>query len=358
MRQRRRRRAADANATGVLAVVTSPLQLLHAAEALERLGLERAAVRLTVLAPREPVAVAQLRAVWQDDPWPDTQWLDAPGAAGKYAFLRREAASAPEVLVIGEYRLDLLRELANRSRTRRVVLVDDGNATRLVAHRREARRAGHGAPPARLAGTAAVRERLHRVAGVRGTDPAAVTYCTIYDLAVTAPDTVVRHRYERLRRRHPPPSATGPAVFLGSNLVESGVLPEHAYRDLVAAAVASEPRPELYLPHRRESDAKVATLAAQLGMAVRRPPVPVELDLAAGATRPARVYATVSSTLDTLAVLFDGALPLCALLPDETVVAPPARASFAALTGALRAGASAGVEIVDVVGGGRAGRPS
>jgi hypothetical protein len=321
------------------AVVTSPLQLLHAGEAVETLGIDRDELLLTVVLPGERTGSEQLRAVFADDPWPHTEWLVAPNVVRKLWWLAGAGRRPLETLIVGEYRLDLLRELASRTRPATTVLVDDGNATRFVARRRAALAAGEPPPPLRLAGTGTTRQRAHRVVGVRGPDPSALVYCTIYDLPVAPPDRVVRHTYARLRRRHPPPAperGTAPALFLGSNLVETGILSETSYRSLVAAAVAQTPRPERYVPHRRERREKVEALARAYDLTVADTRLPIELELATAPQQPARVYATLSSALETLRVVFDHRLPISALLPATSAVAPDARANYELTVAAWR----------------------
>jgi hypothetical protein len=299
-------------------VVGTPRQLLGAAEWVASTGRHRHDVHLTILESTDATTSAQLRALVDDDPWPRVEIRPLGSSSTRWALLRDAEARAGSVdtVVIGEYRLTLLRELVTRVRAREVVLTDDGNATLLVAHHRELLAAGgRGLPSMRLNGSRDSRRHLHRLVGLSGSHPAQVRYSTIYDVAAVAPDSVSAHGFDHLRSRMPALRPGGTPAILGSNIAESGIISCHHYSLLVERLVGRIGRAE-YWPHRREDPAKVAAIAQQHGLVVRRHSTAVERGVFQTSRRPDVVAAVVSSAVDSFLVMFDDL---------EVITEPPPR---------------------------------
>jgi hypothetical protein len=82
---------------------------------------------------------------------------------------------------------------------------------------------------------------------------------------------------------------------VGSSLVESGVVRLEPYLDALAGLAERTGRTGRYFAHRKESDAKLALLAAETGLQVVRPDVPLEIELRRGPV--ARVLASFPSSV-------------------------------------------------------------
>lgn len=297
------------------AVVGTPRQLLGAAEWVHATGRSRSDVHLTVLLPADANSAQQTLALLADDPWPACDVVRLRGTRDRYSWLREMTRSSGtvEALLIGEYRLTLLRELADRLRPDELVLTDDGNATVLVANHRNRRNSGRrGLDSLRLNGSTDSRKHLHRIAGLHGREPDRLVYSTIYGLAPQQPDRVEGHRFDHLMSRGDIPAMGRDGVVLGSTLAESGIIGVETYERLVGELLTNLDACE-YWPHRREDPAKVRHLADRFGLRVRSWDMPVERAILSGAQRPSAVGAVVSSALDSLAVMF----------PDMTVIGHP-----------------------------------
>lgn len=319
-------------ASRTLVVVKSPLQLLNAGEAIDALGLDVDHTRLVVLQQPEPAARRQLQAVLAHRQWPATTIVEPRQLTPwwrKYRWL--QASSRPRLqfarVVIGEYRLTLLRHLVHRLRPAEVVLLDDGNGTLLLAeHRRDGTSARRGLPAVepRLTGVpqSRLRRALHGVVRLDARPLDALTYFTIYDLPGSGHDRVVRHTYAHLRARFATPAVSDRAVFVGSSFAETGIMTVDAYLDVVRAATEQAGTSLEYLPHRREEPAKLARIERGLGLRVVTPEAPLELAFLQAGTVPATVYGVLSTALDTLAVLFGERISLRALRPPAQALNP------------------------------------
>lgn len=299
-------------------VVGTPRQLLGAAEWVASTGRNRRDIQLTILDSTDATTSAQLRALVDDDPWPRVEIRPLGSSGTRWALLRdaESRAGSIDTVVIGEYRLTLLRELVTRVRAREVVLTDDGNATLLVARHRELLSTGRrGLPSMRLNGSRDSRRHLHRLVGLSGSHPQQLMYSTIYDVPSVSPDTAQRHRFEHLRSRLPAVRGGGRPAILGSNIAESGIISSHHYSLLVERLV-DRIGPAEYWPHRREDPTKVDEIAARHGLVVRRHATAVERGVFETTRRPDVVGAVVSSAVDSFLVMFDDL---------EVVTMPPAR---------------------------------
>jgi hypothetical protein len=299
-------------------VVGTPRQLLGAAEWVASTGRDRRDIQLTILDSTDATTSAQLRALADDDPWPRVEIRPLGSSSTRWALLRDAEARAGSIdtVVIGEYRLTLLRELVTRVRAREVVLTDDGNATLLVARHRELLSTGRrGLPSMRLNGSRDSRRHLHRLVGLSGSHPQQIRYSTIYDVTAVAPDSVQRHRFDHLRSRLPSLRGGGRPAILGSNIAESGIISSHHY-ELLVERLVDRIGPGEYWPHRREDPAKVEALAQRHGLVVRRHSTAVERGVFATSRRPDVIGAVVSSAVDSFLVMFDDL---------DVVTEPPAR---------------------------------
>lgn len=209
-------------------------------------------------------------------------------------------------LVVGDPASGLFQFLMVFARAREVVIIDDGSSTRestdLIAKGGPLVRwptAGRGQAP-----------WPRRVLGGRTTrwltpGPArAVSLFTVMP-AVEVPGMAVEaNGYAWLRTRMPDPSVTERTDLVGSSLVETGLVDEDVYLDLVRLA-ASEGEVGRYFAHRREGESKLARIASETGLDIVRPELPLEMILGEGPV-PRRVVTFPSSVAFTLPVVLSG----------------------------------------------------
>ncbi|MGX5184040.1 hypothetical protein ACWKT5_14765 [Streptomyces avermitilis] len=271
-----------------LAFVESPVQLLNVLEwaytnALHDPG---AGLTLVVLSPTDPMTRGQLRRMAElaRDEGYEVRWEEARGGptapfhtiGGLAGVLRRA-----DRIVMGDPFSRYVQLLLTITRARELVVVDDGTATmefvaqlargeRLVRWHRKGGRPG---PRDLLFApvSSSARRRLtpsaHRTVEVFSSMPID-----------SAPEGVkiTRNDFSWTRVRFGPPRLTKGADLVGTSLVETGVVDGDRYLEAVRA-LAKAHGATRYFAHRRESTDKLRRLAAETGLEIVRPDLPLEL---------------------------------------------------------------------------------
>ncbi|MFI0721389.1 hypothetical protein [Streptomyces sp. NPDC021224] len=289
---------------GTVALVESPVQLLNvlewahiqpgipAAREGDGGGTEsgtavrgRVPVTVVVLSPADPTSRGQLRRMAElaRDEGLAVRWFEARGNRG--GLLRTAIALAPTLLrvrrlVIGDPFSRLVQVLLPLCRAKELTVVDDGTATmeftailerggRLVRWHRSGRRRspveaafGVFASAARRRLTPGGRRRVELFSAMPATLPAGMTR-TVNAFAWT-------------RGRFGPPHVLAGTDLIGTSLVETGVVdPEHYLA--VVADLAARHGAKRYFAHRKEAQDKLHRLAAETGLEIVRPDLPLEL---------------------------------------------------------------------------------
>ncbi|MET7851657.1 hypothetical protein AB0D78_17660 [Streptomyces avermitilis] len=271
-----------------LAFVESPVQLLNVLEwaysnALQDPG---AGLTLVVLSPTDPMTRGQLRRMAElaRDEGYEVRWEEARGGptapfhtiGGLAGVLRRA-----DRIVMGDPFSRYVQLLLTITRARELVVVDDGTATmefvaqlargeRLVRWHRKGGRPG---PRDLLFApvSSSARRRLtpsaHRTVEVFSSMPID---------SVPEGVKVTRNDFSWTRVRFGPPRLTKGADLVGTSLVETGVVDGDRYLEAVRA-LAKAHGATRYFAHRRESTDKLRRLAAETGLEIVRPDLPLEL---------------------------------------------------------------------------------
>jgi hypothetical protein len=245
-----------------------------------------AGLTLVVLSPNDPMTRGQLRRMAElaRDEGHQVRWEEARGGTtapfhtiGGLAPLLRRARR----IVMGDPFSRYVQLLLTITRAPDLVVVDDGTATmefvaqlargeRLVRWHRKGGRPGPRdllfAPVSSLA-----RRRLtpgeHRTVEVFSSMPIDETPIGV---RVTAND------FSWTRARFGPPRLTKGADLVGTSLVETGVVDGDRYLQAVRTLAKSHGATR-YFAHRRESAEKLHRLAAETGLEIVRPDLPLEL---------------------------------------------------------------------------------
>lgn len=268
-----------------LALVESPAQLLNVLE-LDQREPQPESTKIAVLAPASEPTRTQLRAMTslsrQDGH--DVSWYEPRlGGASVARSVRAMAAEIRGVdrLVVGDPFSGVIQVIISITRPSEVTIVDDGTATlefaRQWAAGEQLTRWHQRAEPAsrnqlgelvrgQMAGT--VRRRLSPAVG-----------CSLRlftSMPVDLPGVeVIANTYAWVRARYEPPVIKTGADLVGTSLVESGVMDEDSYLDIVAE-LARRHRVDRYFAHRKEDDRKLGRIAG-LGLQVMQPLLPLEL---------------------------------------------------------------------------------
>ncbi|MDO0926086.1 hypothetical protein QQY24_11870 [Streptomyces sp. TG1A-8] len=294
-----------------LAFVESPVQLLNVLEWAHLHGLCGAAepagpaapaqarrpavgapappgaeLTVVVLSPTDPMTRGQLRrmADLARDEGHRVRWEEARGGTtapfhtigGLAGPLRRA-----DRIVMGDPFSRYVQLLLTITRARDLVVVDDGTATmefvaqlargeRLVRWHRKGGRPG---PRDLLFApvSSSARRRL-TPSGRRSVEVFSSMPVTQTPQGVT----VTANDFTWTRARFGPPRITQSADMVGTSLVETGVVDGERYLEAVRA-LAEAHGATRYFAHRRESAGKLHRLAAETGLEVVRPDLPLEL---------------------------------------------------------------------------------
>ncbi|MET8136059.1 hypothetical protein ABZV24_29635 [Streptomyces sp. NPDC005251] len=273
-----------------LAFVESPVQLLNVLEWAHAHAHNDAApgagLTLVVLSPNDPMTRGQLRRMAElaRDEGHAVRWEEARGGTtapfhtigGLTPLLRRARR-----IVMGDPFSRYVQLLLTITRVQDLVVVDDGTATmefvaqlargeRLV---RWHRRGGRPGPRDVLFApvSAAARRRL------TPSDSRTVEVFSSMPIE-SAPDGVriTANDFSWTRARFGPPRITKTADMVGTSLVETGVVDPDRYLEAVRA-LAKAHGATRYFAHRRESVDKLHRLAAETGLEIVRPDLPLEL---------------------------------------------------------------------------------
>ena len=273
--------------TGTLALVESPVQLLHVLEwAHARLAGED--TRVVVLPPRDQVTRAQLRAMAElAEEELSVEWYEprASALAGMrtLASLRPVLADAGR-LVVGDPYSGLIQAMLPSVRTHDIVVVDDGTATMEFVSQ-----LSRGVPvtrwDARPAGVRGLARRPLVEHARRFFTPGGVRSVEVFTVmpVTRLPGLLLEtHAYDWTRRRFGPPRTLPGTDIIGTSLVESGVVEAEPYLDGVSELAAAPGASGRYFAHRREDPSKLRRLSQRSGLEIVRPTVPLEIELRRG----------------------------------------------------------------------------
>ncbi|MEE4541710.1 hypothetical protein V2S66_06960 [Streptomyces sp. V4-01] len=358
---------------GAVALVESPVQLLNVLEwahvrpprtpaipaartsgedvAGERPDADSGALTIVVLSPSDPTSRGQLRRMAElaRDEGVVVRWYEARGRRG--GLLRTALALAPQLLrvrrlVVGDPFSRLVQVLLPLCRSARdVTVVDDGTATmefteilarggRLVRWHRSGRRRspvdvalGVFSSSARRRLTPGRRRRVELFSAMPATPPPGMT--------------LRANRFAWTRSRFGPPRTLNGTDLIGTSLVETGVVDPERYLAVVAA-LAELHGAKRYFAHRREAQDKLHRLAAETGLEIVRPDLPLELVARRGPIGRS-VLSFPSTVLHTLPLALAGTgIDVVALDIDESwltaAASPRAHTFLTAITHTARLG--------------------
>jgi hypothetical protein len=317
-------------------LVRSPFQVVNAREAAVVYGSVEPRICVLASGPNETRQVAGIieRAGFGHVEWSDRidDLVDRIGPSAGRVFL-------------GDYREPEQRWFARRLGSRRPIVLDDGNATLMVAHRRSHawwrftdRRVMSLSAPShhrRFPIPTILRDLREPASREYG----SVEFFSIYEVGGTRRDRYRANTLAWLRSQIEAPTSTR-AVFIGSPLVEADFMAPEPYRARVQDAAATSDGQLLYIAHRRERDENLAVLRDDVGVEILRPDVPIELVLLDRRIQPSRIVAVLSSAYDTLRMIFPDA-PASWVPPFDAEVAPAFREPLAMMVALTRSAALA-----------------
>ncbi|WP_240969751.1 hypothetical protein [Actinacidiphila epipremni] len=272
-----------------------------------------APLTVVVLSPADPTSRGQLRRMAElaRDEGVAVRWYEARGNRG--GLLRTALALAPTLwrvrrLVIGDPFSRLVQVLLPLCRARELTVVDDGTATmeftailarggRLVRWHRSGRRRSP-ADAAFGVFASAARRRL---------TPGGKRQVELFSAMPATPPPGMALRANAMswtRARFGPPHVLGGTDLIGTSLVETGVVDAEHYHAVVAD-LAERHGATRYFAHRKEAQDKLHRLAAETGLEIVRPDLPLELVARRGPTGRA-ILSFPSTVVHTLPLVLAG----------------------------------------------------
>lgn len=218
--------------------------------------------------------------------------------------LRRTVVGVKRVLLGND--LPIFRHFANSFPSASVVLLDDGTATlEINRHRRDG-------PATRWPVTWVEQLRAWwraTLVGLKSREVDSVTFFTTYDLRVRKGDSLVLNEYTHMRARLAEADICAEVYFLGQPLTEDFWMSAKDYfRYLRDVKRYFGDRRVVYVPHKREAEAKIEQLRVEVDMPMIRFDVPIEYALLRSPKRPAAIASFHSSALENCTTLFGSTL--------------------------------------------------
>lgn len=290
-----------------LGLVESPAQLLHLIEWCYAEGTADR-TRAVVLAPTQPTAITQLRALsdFAAEEGMAMVWAEPRRSALAFAATLRRLWSevgAARRLVLGDPFSGLIQSVLPATKAQQIVVVDDGTATMEFAAQYTASgalRRWNSRPSAMDMPRTLLGQQARRVL-----NGGALRLFTVMPVTGLPQSRLQHNHYDWLRGRFGTPRMFAGVDVVGSSLVETGVADRSAYLNRVAELADSFGRPGRYFAHRRENPDKLAELARISGLEVVRPQLPIEVELRRGPVAQ-RVVSFPSSVGYTLPVVLSG----------------------------------------------------
>ncbi|MFT4297033.1 MAG: hypothetical protein QM582_16645 [Micropruina sp.] len=271
-----------------LALVESPAQLLNVIEWAFHHGLLQQ-TRLAVLPPRDPATRLQLEAMAElaRDAGLTATWYEPRKSAASMVAVAWELFPKlvkAERLVIGDPFSRFVQAVLPLADVSDVVVVDDGTATiSFIAQltRGDRLTRWHLAEGGRDVVIDLLSEHARDFFTPSKRDGRTVEVFTAMPVQGPEGTRQSANTFAWTRSRFGPPKVRDTADVIGTSLVESGVVDADRYLAGVMA-VAERFGAGRYFAHRRESDAKLATIEAGTGLTVVRPDVPLEIAVRRG----------------------------------------------------------------------------
>jgi len=213
-----------------------------------------------------------------------------------------------ERIFIGDYNYVYMRHMINTVRHKHTVLLDDGTATVEVARMRLEMEFDEPAYN--------VKKRAKLVAkqffqGLKSKPPEKLCFFTAFELEVNLNDKIVKNYFQFLKNESQSLALIDSVYFLGSPLVETGVMIKQGYLDQLSMVNDFFKGKEVvYVAHRREDKEKLAQIQKELNMKICIFDYPIEYQVAILGPTPKVVASFICSALDNLRVIMDKKLKI------------------------------------------------
>lgn len=248
--------------------IGSPLQLLNAKEAAHYFGIDPSETLLIV----HPGigGLVMMKEIINDIDWPRVVILRSVAiknlpynlyVLNKIAEINKDC----ENVFVGDYRYDLMRHFLNKARPKDAILLDDGLGTLTIS--KEDFDVKHFAKSNNLLKEMVKKSVLQMQIGAAEN----ISMFTAYDIGKNTKWKVHKNKYNHLRRQVKEKHGNRDIYFLGDVLVECGIVSvgvSQAYLSKIKEYFF--PKKIVYVPHRRETEAKVEWIEKTFSFRIKR----------------------------------------------------------------------------------------
>jgi len=323
-------------------LVKTPLQLLNAIEARHHYELKKQDCVVILMADRK--SQKQLRNLAQAvDEWGDVLDLnDAPllfldplknvnadslfNNFWKLKIFNRsifyvhrlnrisKCLGEVEYFFVGYARYVYMKHLVNITPHRKIVSLDDGNATLELAKERGFSPNNIKSLPLKKKIKLFLRKYIQ---GLNSNEFSRLEFFTIYNIDLDRKDSLVKHNFSYLKSRIENISRTEEVYFIGSPLSETGIVSKSSLlENLKRVKSYYKGKNIVYISHRRESEINLKEISRELGMKVIQFEYPIEYQLAMKGPRPVVLASFISSALDSCSLIFGDTMRVVAFRLD------------------------------------------
>lgn len=294
-----------------LFIISSPLQYINALEAKHHFGFDAQECVLCICESNMKNRMQLLNIINAED-WGAIHFI--PQVLNKYLFwmpykifdLILKEIGRISYVFIGEYRNEFIKYYAVASKSKKIFLLDDGNATISIC---KLRAAGMEWTPNHVRPSILYSMSL-RLMGIKPQRIETLNYFTVYNLTPRHGESVVKNSFNFIKRKLSDGMTTvdKKVYFLGTELDSAYPIPivknEEYMKLMVMVREYFKDLDIVYFPHRSEPDEKLNTLENELNIHVQRIDVPIEIYLTKNAVYPKILAGFYSTAFDNLKIIF------------------------------------------------------
>lgn len=312
-------------------LVKSPLQLLNAIEAKNYYNIKDDECVLVILGDSKSysqlINLASISNQWEHivmlssvslmffDPWQttaiDTKNTNKSIMRSTFFTIRRLNRMAKNIgtvirIFIGDYNYLYMRHFINLVPHSETVLLDDGTATMEVGRRRLSNIDENEIPNIEKA----VKIYAKRIMlGLNDKDPKRLTFFSAYDIETRNNDKVIKNSFRYLKSASKSMTKDNSVYFLGSPLIETGVVSQKDY--IAQLSLIKEyyiNKEVIYISHRREDKENLNFIRRDLNIKICSFDYPIEYQISILGPVPSVVSSFVSSALENIRLIMDDEL--------------------------------------------------
>jgi len=226
----------------------------------------------------------------------------------------RKKIGEANYIFIGHTQYIYMKHFTNIMSCNKVVCLDDGNATYLLAKERKA--------PDNISYELTFKKKIklflkEKIQKINTSEYDELEFFTIYNIGVSKKDSVVKNNFHYLRSNVSEKNSTNEIYFIGSPISEARILSQDKYLTHLKRVVKYFKNHDIiYVSHRRESEIFLKEVSKKLGVKVVKFDYPLEYQLTMIGPRPKIMASFISSALDSCSLIFGDTMKIISFKLD------------------------------------------